>query len=195
MIYTKILLFKSILYRLISLAIFGAIFGYKFALYAGLLAFILYYGYDYIFSKVFHIRAENKGFVLWFTGLPCSGKSTLADAVNEYLKIRGFKTERLDGDVVRYGKLSDDLGFSKEDRDKILVELTNKGIGCNNYFSPIHLQPFYREKFGYIEGDFEITESVSKRTIALPFHSNLKEEEILYVCDNLKNILQQIIFH
>ena len=57
-----------------------------------------------------------KGFTLWFTGLPSSGKSTLAHKVEEILLERGMKVEVLDGDVVRTN-LSKGLGYSKEDRD------------------------------------------------------------------------------
>jgi len=59
---------------------------------------------------------ENKGFILWFTGLSGSGKSTLADYLTPILRERGTKVEVLDGDVVRTN-LSKGLGFSKEDRD------------------------------------------------------------------------------
>jgi len=79
--------------------------------------------------------------------------------------------------------------YTQEDRDLVLRKLKGKGIGCSNYFSPIHLQPFYRKMFGYKEGDFPVTEKVSKRTIALPFYNNLKEEEINYVCESLKEII------
>jgi adenylylsulfate kinase-like enzyme len=43
----------------------------------------------------------QKGFTLWFTGLPCSGKSAVADKVAEILKGKGMRVERLDGDIVR----------------------------------------------------------------------------------------------
>ena len=66
---------------------------------------------------------EHKGFTLWFTGLPCSGKSVLADAVAEELKKRNMKVERLDGDIVRKG-LTSDLGFSEEDRNKNIERVT-----------------------------------------------------------------------
>ena len=66
---------------------------------------------------------EHKGFTLWFTGLPCSGKTTLADAVADDLKARGMKVERLDGDIVRQG-LTRDLGFSKEDRAMNIERVT-----------------------------------------------------------------------
>jgi adenylyl-sulfate kinase len=63
------------------------------------------------------------GFCLWFTGLPCCGKSTIADAVAEELSQRGLNVERLDGDIVRQS-LTKDLGFSKEDRDKNIERVT-----------------------------------------------------------------------
>ena len=66
---------------------------------------------------------EHKGFTLWFTGLPCSGKTTLADAVADDLRTRGMKVERLDGDIVREG-LTRDLGFSKEDRAMNIERVT-----------------------------------------------------------------------
>jgi len=66
---------------------------------------------------------EQKGFVLWFTGLSGSGKTTLAKPVEEELRRRGLKVERLDGDIVRKS-LTRDLGFSKEDRDKNIERVT-----------------------------------------------------------------------
>ncbi len=62
-------------------------------------------------------QTNQKGFTLWFTGLSCSGKSTLADAVFQALKNKGLKAERLDGDVVRES-LTRDLGFSRADREE-----------------------------------------------------------------------------
>jgi len=118
-----LLTWKALIYRIISITIFSLLFGYKFALCAGLLSLIIYYIYDCIFHKIFRL-SNDKGFVLWFTGLPCSGKSTIADEIAIELKKRGIKVERLDGDIVRKGKLSNDLGFSKDDRDKNINRIT-----------------------------------------------------------------------
>jgi adenylylsulfate kinase len=63
------------------------------------------------------MNTKNKGFTLWFTGLPCSGKSTLAEIIAPELTRRGRGVEILDGDVVRTN-LTKGLGFSKEDRDE-----------------------------------------------------------------------------
>lgn len=58
-----------------------------------------------------------KGFTVWFTGLPSSGKSTLARMLEPVLQQRGYHVEVFDGDEVRL-RLSKGLGFSKEDRDE-----------------------------------------------------------------------------
>lgn len=85
-------------------------------------------------------------------------------------------------------RLSDD--FDRDDRDRVIVELKQRGIGCRNYFPPIHLQPLYRNMFGFGPGAFPITEHVADRTIALPFFNRLSEEEISLVCESLVNALQ-----
>ena len=82
-----------------------------------------------------------------------------------------------------------DKRFAREDRDLILDKLREKGIGCSNYFTPIHLQPFYRKLYGFKKGDFPVTEMISERTIALPFYNNLREEQIDYVCNSLYKIV------
>lgn len=66
---------------------------------------------------------EQTGFTLWLTGLSGSGKTTVALLLEEQLKARGLKIERLDGDIVRQS-LTRDLGFSKEDRDKNIERVT-----------------------------------------------------------------------
>ncbi len=58
-----------------------------------------------------------RGFTIWFTGLPSSGKSTLARRLEQELLARGRSVEVLDGDEVRL-RLTKGLGFSKEDRDE-----------------------------------------------------------------------------
>jgi len=68
-----------------------------------------------ILSKAYPPR-NKQGFCVWFTGLPCAGKSTIAEILKIMLKAKGRGITLLDGDVVRT-HLSKGLGFSKEDRD------------------------------------------------------------------------------
>ena len=60
---------------------------------------------------------NNHGLTEWFTGLPCSGKSTLSQLLNDELRRFGIASEVLDGDEMRQ-RLTKGLGFSKEDRDE-----------------------------------------------------------------------------
>lgn len=60
---------------------------------------------------------QQVGFTVWLTGLSGAGKTTISLMLEQELRARGLKSERLDGDTVRQ-ELTRDLGFSKEDRDK-----------------------------------------------------------------------------
>jgi adenylylsulfate kinase len=68
-----------------------------------------------------HSSLES-GWTLWFTGLPCSGKSTLARKVGRELQARGNSVEIFDADVLR-ATLCKGLGFSKADRDENVARI------------------------------------------------------------------------
>ncbi|TET78915.1 MAG: adenylyl-sulfate kinase [Candidatus Cloacimonadota bacterium] len=99
---------------------------------------------------------DQRGFTLWFTGLPCSGKSAVANRTAEMLKEQGLKVERLDGDVVRKS-LTRDLGFSKKDRDEnirrvtfVAKLLTRNGVAVlTSFISPYReVRAYAREEIG-----------------------------------------------
>lgn len=84
-------------------------------------------------------------------------------------------------------KLAD--AYSEKDRAAMIEKLRSRGIGCSNYFAPIHLQAFYMRQFGYKPGDFPVCERVAARTIALPFHNHLSESDVDHVCETLRSLL------
>ena len=67
-------------------------------------------------------------------------------------------------------------------RNKLMDFLMEKGIGVRPYFTPIHLQPCYSGK----EGDFPITEGISERTIAIPFHTEISRKEQDFVQSSIE---------
>ncbi len=73
------------------------------------------------------------------------------------------------------------------DRDRVMNELAEAGVASRPYFSPLHLQPFYRTAFGFEPGDFPVTERVAASTLALPFSSRLGEDDVRYVADALRD--------
>jgi len=81
---------------------------------------------------------------------------------------------------------------TRHDLDQVIGNLRARGIGCSNYFYPIHLQPLYRQQFGYAEGDFPIAERVSAQTLALPFHNRLTREEVEAVAWALQESVREV---
>jgi perosamine synthetase len=84
-------------------------------------------------------------------------------------------------------RLSD--AFTREDRDRLLRTLREAGIGCRNYFQPLHLQPFIREALGTRPGQFPITEAVCDRTVALPFFPQMTRDDVQRVVSALERAL------
>jgi perosamine synthetase len=78
-------------------------------------------------------------------------------------------------------------------RDDVASRLAEKDISTRNYFPPIHLQPYFREQFGFRTGQFPVTERVSASTLALPFHTNLSEREIEQVCTALSASIDETV--
>lgn len=112
---------------------------------------------------------NENGFTVWFTGLPCSGKSTIADTIAKELKQKGRNVERLDADIIRK-HLWKELGYSKEDRDENIRRaaylahlLTRNGIVVlASFVSPYReLRDYARQFIGnfievYVECPVEI---------------------------------------
>lgn len=76
--------------------------------------------------------------------------------------------------------------LGRAERDGAIAALAERGIETAPYFPSIHLQPLYRERFGFRPGTFPVSEDVSGRSLALPFFPDLSLEEIGYVVDSLR---------
>jgi perosamine synthetase len=81
-------------------------------------------------------------------------------------------------------------GFTAADRDLVVRELEQAGIGCARYFAPIHLQPAYADV--PVAADLRMTESIASRTIALPFFNRINDSQIMIVCEALKLAIRRI---
>ena len=100
---------------------------------------------------------KQEGFTVWFTGLPSSGKSTIADNLAEKLRESLLKVERLDADIIRK-YLWSELGYTKEDRDENIRRatylaklLTRNGIiTLTSFVSPYQeLREHARQEIGH----------------------------------------------
>jgi perosamine synthetase len=76
------------------------------------------------------------------------------------------------------------------DRQLVMDQLRVLGIATRPYFSPLHLQPFYRETLGHRQGDFPVTERVAASTLALPFSARLSSADVLTVAQALAEVVE-----
>lgn len=81
------------------------------------------------------------------------------------------------------------IQVSEGKRDSMLFALQERGIGVAVNYRAIHLLKYYRENFGFKEGDLPIAEEIGKRTLSLPLYPSLKDEEVDYV---IKVVLEEI---
>jgi perosamine synthetase len=75
------------------------------------------------------------------------------------------------------------------DRERVIAALAEEGIETSRYLPSIHLQPYMRERFGFEEGMFPMSEEASKRLLALPFYSSIEEPDQERVVDALRRAL------
>ena len=120
-------------------------------------------------------------------------RQNVAAMYNKKLKdIKGVILPYIDSNVTKMSwfvyviRLEDYL-----DRKKIMNYLNRYGVTCRPYFSPIHLQPFIKEQYGYQEGDFPITEQISQSTLALPFWNKIDEKEINFTVSVLEKAMKK----
>jgi len=75
------------------------------------------------------------------------------------------------------------------DREAVIALLTERGVQSARYLPCIHLQAYMQERFGYRVGLCPVAESVASRTLAIPFHARLAEDDQAYVADALRDAL------
>lgn len=91
---------------------------------------------------------KHNAFLLWFTGLSGSGKSTIANGVEEALHGLGVRTYSLDGDNIREG-LNKDLGFSPEDRTeniRRIAEVANLMVDAGLVVLAAFVSPYKKDR-------------------------------------------------
>src|SRR5581483_9681275 len=75
------------------------------------------------------------------------------------------------------------------DRDAVIASLASRGIASKAYLPCIHLLPPYRERFGFVGGEFPVAERVAERSLALPFFTSMTEAQVDRVCTALGEAL------
>ena len=74
------------------------------------------------------------------------------------------------------------------DRDGVMRRMDERGVATAPYLPSIHLQSYMRERYGFREGMLPVSEDCSARTMALPFHARLGEDDQQYVVEALRSV-------
>jgi perosamine synthetase len=120
-----------------------------------------------------------------------AGRARVAAAYREALaEIEGIQLPLADSGRVRRGWFVYVVQLPREhDRDAVVRALHERGIPSKPYFPAIHLMSYYREQFGYREGEFPVCEDVAARSIAVPFFPEMTEGQVERVAEALLETL------
>jgi perosamine synthetase len=150
-----------------------------------------------------HVRV---GFNYRFTDLQAAVGIAQLEKLDEMLALRSAAAERygelLAGVEGIEAPLADDADHKRSwfvyvvrlaagiDRNGVMAKLAEQGIASKPYLPSIHLQPYWRERFGTKEGMFPVSEDASRRSLALPFHTRLAEADQARVVEALATSLR-----
>ena len=83
------------------------------------------------------------------------------------------------------------LSSLKIDRAQFIIELKQRGIGTSVHWMPLHMHPYYREKYGYRSEDLPCAASLYPEIISLPLYPDLTESAADYVCQSVTEIVSR----
>ena len=78
---------------------------------------------------------------------------------------------------------------SKKERDGLMDWLASKGVETRTFFYPIHRQPYYSKRFA--GQSFPVSDMLSDRGMNLPSSSSLTEEQIMFICEKIKEFFRK----
>lgn len=108
---------------------------------------------------------------------------------NEYLKIP--KSEKEIGHGYHLYPLN--ISFEKLELSKkeFFEKMKIAGINLQVHYIPIHLQPFYQQKFGYKKGDFPVAETYYNNEVSLPIYPDLSVDDVEFVAKNILKLISK----
>ena len=78
----------------------------------------------------------------------------------------------------------------KISRDEFVMQLRNMNIGTGIHYNAVHLEPYYRKKYGFKKGDFPNAEHIAERTISIPIFPGMEDHDVADVVNSVKYIIR-----
>ncbi len=83
-----------------------------------------------------------------------------------------------------------DFNALGKSRSQVMQELRDQGIGTQVHYIPVPTQPFYKETFGYKDGDYPVVEKYYEQELSLPLYPGLGDEDVENVIEAVKKIIK-----
>ena len=117
-------------------------------------------------------------------------KKKIAEVYDELLEgLPGVEKPFIESYTTRHAYYLYTLLFKNYDRDKVAAFLENRGVETRVSFPPIHIQPYYRERFGYKPLDYPKSYEAYTQLLNIPSHPKLTIEEQEYIMENIKTAI------
>jgi dTDP-4-amino-4,6-dideoxygalactose transaminase len=85
-----------------------------------------------------------------------------------------------------------DLESINVNRDKFIELMVEQGIGTSVHFIPLHIQPYWRDKYKYQESDFSVALDVFSRAVSLPVYPKMTDEDVSRVIEAVHTVCKKI---
>lgn len=84
------------------------------------------------------------------------------------------------------------IAFKKSGKNRatFMNTLTQKGIGTQVHYIPVHLHPYYRERFGYKEGDYSAAEQYFRQALSFPLYPKMSDADVASVINAVRDTLR-----
>ena len=86
-----------------------------------------------------------------------------------------------------------DLDHLRVGRAEIFAALRAENIGVNVHYIPVHLHPYYRERFGYAGGEFPVAEHAYERLISLPMFQGMSDSDVNDAIEGVRRVLDHYV--
>jgi dTDP-4-amino-4,6-dideoxygalactose transaminase len=78
-------------------------------------------------------------------------------------------------------------------RDEFIQKLSDKGVGTSVHWIPLHVQPYWKEKYNFEENMFPIAMKNFESIMSLPIYTKLTDIEVDYIIKSVKEVYEEII--
>ena len=79
----------------------------------------------------------------------------------------------------------------KKSRNQVMKELRDYKIGTQVLYIPVHLQPYYKKKYGFKNGDFKLSENYYQHCLSIPMFPSLTKDEVDYIIKIINTIISK----